>query len=148
MKLQLAVTQHKLSGYTLVSPLNGDNPLNLELYVDNGEAEEIVCDNILEYVPIENLGIYLQNLTAKLAHGGKLIITSTDLDLVVQAYIRREINTLDVNQILYGQKTHAWDFKISCVNMFELTEVLKSLGLKIMEKRYHKYNYVVVGVRS
>ena len=39
MKIRLAFDDFELNGYELISPLKGKNPLKLDEYIDNGEAD-------------------------------------------------------------------------------------------------------------
>lgn len=148
MKFLLSVEQPPiLSGYTIVSPINGQSPLDLSM-IDDGEATEIICHHVLQFVPIENMRAYLELLSKKLSHGGKLIITSYDaISLVADLYHNR-IDTYKFNQIIYGSKQWAWDFKQSIVSLDEVNEIVRELGLRVNSRKLHNHQFSIICERT
>lgn len=143
MKFFLSVTNHELKGYKLISPLKGQNPTKINEFIDDGEATEIIAERILEYVPAEEVMNYVSLLAKKLAHKGQLIITSTDIVILSEKFIRGEINIIDFNKILFGSKTHAWDFKMSAVSLGDINEVATVLNLKVLEKNIDDFTFTI-----
>jgi hypothetical protein len=142
-KLILAVTDFQLNGYELISPVFGKNPLRISEYVDDGESSEIICDNILSYCPTEQMLHYITALSKKLVHGGQLTFTGIDALLLCEALIRGEINIINYNELLFGLHQHAWQFKMSAINLYDIEDMCKGLGLKIKEKSINGYNYII-----
>jgi len=135
MKYRLAIDDFELNGYTLISPLKGQNPIKIGEYLDDGEAEEIICDNILENIPTENLMVFIRALSSKLKHGGILVFTGTDVMMLVEKYTRGEISIIDFNKILFGLKNYAWAFKLACITLSDINEICEQVGLKVLERK-------------
>lgn len=148
MKLLLNNTKIGLSGYLHVSPANGDNPIDLDRYVDNNECQEIICDEIINYIPITELYKYIVKLETKIAHYGKLIINSVDSKEITKLYFNDVIDTLTYNNIVYGTRTNTWEFKQSVICLDEITSIFNSLNLKILSKKINGYNFIIVGERQ
>ena len=66
--------------------------INLDKYVCDGEAEEIVAYNILEYYPSESISQIMPNWLKKLSHKGIVVIACTDIDLIAKAIIESFMN--------------------------------------------------------
>lgn len=147
MKLLLNNTNVGLSGYLHVSPMNGDNPTDLDRYVDNNECSEILCDEIINYIPITELYKYFVKLESKLAHNGKLIINSNDSIEIAKLYHNGNIDTLTFNNLIYGTRANTWEFKQSVICLDEAVAIFKNLNLKILSKKISQYNFILVGER-
>lgn len=148
MKFLLSVEQPLLlSGYTIISPINGQSPLDLSI-IDDGEADEIICHNVLQYVPIENMRSYLELLSKKLAHKGRLIIVSYDSISLVSDYYHGKIDTYRFNELIYGTKQWAWDFKQSIVSLDEVNETVRTLGLKVNSRKLHNNQFSIIVERA
>jgi hypothetical protein len=129
--------------YTLISPLGGKNPLKLNDYIDDGEADELILDHVLEYCPAENIYNYLTLAAKKLAKGGTLTIMGTDLVILSEAFIRGEVNIVDFNKVLFGTKQHPWDFKLSAICLSDVNDILKSFGLKLLERKLSGHEFTI-----
>jgi hypothetical protein len=148
VKVLITIDDNTLNDYQKISPLNGDNPLFLDKYLDDGECQEIILDGIIDYVPIEHTQQYVTSLAKKLKIGGKLIIIGIDALEVAQSYYNGIINTIQFNKLTFGEKRHTWEFKQGLVQLEELCELLKSLNLKIINKRLYNFKYSITVERS
>lgn len=135
------------STYRIISPINGENPLEIASLLDDNECDEIVVDNILEFIPFARINEYLSLLVSKLRHGGKLHIHGLDANEVNKAYYGGMITLEQYNNMIFGSKTHAWAFFQSITNIYEITQVLKSAGLKILNKRLPNFHYSISAER-
>jgi hypothetical protein len=142
MRFRLAVDDHEIQGFTLISPLKGQNPIKLE-GIDDGECQELIVDNVIEYVPSEQTLAFAKLVMAKLAHGGTATIIGQDLYMVTEAFIRGEIDIISFNKLIYGQKNHAWNFKLSGITLGDVNDICKSLGLNVLERRLDGYNFII-----
>lgn len=142
-KVRLAFDDFELNGYELITPLKGQNPVKINNYLDDGEADEIICDNILEYVPISNLMEFIKALSGKVKHEGTITFVGQDLMIISEAYIRGEIDILSLNKTLFGLANHAWNFKLSCVTLSDVNEICGQLGLKVLERKLNNTEFVI-----
>ena len=143
MKVLLTIDDQSLNGYRKISPINGENPLFLDRWIDDGECYEIIVDGILDYVPFEQLQNYVTGLSKKLAKNGKLIVVGTDALEIAHSYFSGIIDTPQYNKLVYGEKRHSWEFKQGMLQLEELCELFKSLNLKIINKRLYNFKYSI-----
>ena len=148
MKLWISVDKpFEASNYKIISPLDGNSPFDIDKYVDNNEATEIVLDNILGYIPVHNIQPYINKVIGKLAHKGQLIVNDIDALQVVKDYYYGQISIVDFNNLLYGGKTHSWDFKQSCVTLNEISHYINQAGLRTIQKRLPHLHYSIIAER-
>jgi hypothetical protein len=141
-KFRLAVDNQEISGFILISPIKGQNPIKFD-NIDDGEALELILDNILEYIPSEQTLSFFKVLSNKLAHGGTATIVGKDLRLLTEAFVRGEIDIISFNRLIYGEKTHAWQFKLSGITLGDVNDICKSIGLNILERRLDGYDFII-----
>jgi hypothetical protein len=147
-KFYLSMSDFEINGYRLISPLKGENPVKINDIIDDGEAKEIIVDNILDYIAVEQLSQYIRMLAGKLQHSGKLIITGNDLTIICEQFIRGEVNVIDFNRLLFGLKNHAWNFKLSSITLGDIVEICKLCGLKILERKLNGPLFVIKAERQ
>lgn len=116
---------------------------NLDSFVCDNEAEEIVAHNILEYYPSSLISQIMSNWLKKLIHKGRLIIGCTDIDLVAKAIIEGKIDRVSLDCLIYGEQKHNWQFKKCALSCEKLCDWLENKGYKIIHKRFNKFNFVI-----
>lgn len=144
-----------LSSHLNLSPLVENETDNLkrcdlrqlDMVVDNGEAEEIICTNILTHFPIEVVPYIIDNWLGKLAVGGKLIISDTDIEIVCDKYNSGNLNDADLNSILYGKADAPLTLKRSIFNSQILINFLKSKGLHIIQQSIDGLTTTIIAQR-
>jgi len=144
-----------LSGYLNVDPhiygvdgVSTGDVTNLDGYVNDSEATEILALDILDFLPLGIAGKALHNWVQKLRHGGKIVVGGTDIGLVCMMFSKKELDLTELNKIVHGEQTKGWDFKASHLSMPELVELLEGLGLKILKKRHSKFQMSVEAQRQ
>jgi hypothetical protein len=157
MKIRLAVNEKPLVGYVNVDPapqevLQGQTVeirdiKDLTGVCEPSECTEIRAEDVLDYIPFEQLGGVLTGWTYALRHGGKLVIGGTDAMSVSRAYLSGDVNTKQYNELIHGAGYHPWAMKSGQVNMSELSEILERLGLQVIKKRFNGFKMTVEAVR-
>lgn len=137
----------EFSDYTIISPFNGQNPLDINDILDDGECHNIQLDKVLRYVPYINISAYLKFAIKKLRIGGEIVIEDIDTNQVTEAYVNGAINLKTFNKLLFGGKEHAWDFYQSSTNLTEVLEIIKDNGLKIIHKRLPNLHFSITAKR-
>lgn len=143
MKFRLGIDNQEISGYTLISPIKGQNPISLSDWIDDGEANEIIVDNILEFVPVEQLMPFIKALVSKLKRGGTATIVSNDINILCEKFIRGELNVIQFNKIIFGEKNFAWNFRLSAVSLADINDICKLLQVNILERRLNDYQFII-----
>ena len=121
-----------------------DNLLNLDAVAQPNECTEILADNILDYIPTNNMYDVLKHYASKLRHNGKLIISGTDIVLVAKDIVTQRLNLVEANKIIYGDRT---EVKSGMISMFDIIPLIESIGLKVMKKSYNDYIFTLEAVR-
>jgi 2-succinyl-5-enolpyruvyl-6-hydroxy-3-cyclohexene-1-carboxylate synthase len=119
----------------------------LDHTVDNGEASEIIAEDVIDYLGPDYVDKAINNWLSKLQHGGIIVIGGTDIRVVCKSYFLRQLNTVEVNNLIYGEQKNVQKYKKSCLTIHEVCELLKSLGLKIILKRHDSFRYLIKAKR-
>ena len=122
------------------------DPLNLDPYVDNGEAEEILVQDILSCFPYGMSPFVIDKWLSKLSIGGKIIIIEEDINILLNEYTCGRLNNEQVNERLFGKLEGLT--KSSCVSMFNIADFLQNKGLKILKKKIDNTIVVVEAQRT
>lgn len=122
----------ELTGYTNVqlAQLNTD--------ISDGEAEEVLCTNIIPYVQNEYLDGFLQAICRKIELGGEIIFNIVDSYAVCHAV---SLYTIPVEEAVKLLPTPTW------VTVESLSKKLQSFGMKILKKRLEGFNGCVIATR-
>jgi hypothetical protein len=155
MKINLLYNSNNLlSGYLNIDPLSSEddiqsgkkvqgNIFDLNWAVEDAECTSIVAEDIINYVPAENIAQVLDNWVRKLRHNGTIIITGVDLYEVCRGINGRYIDLENANQLFYGETGE----KKSILSGSDLTRALEECGLKIIKNRYNSYKYTIEAER-
>jgi hypothetical protein len=153
MKINLTLeSSSSRSGYVNINPLASPDDPNfiranvneLSIYVDDGEAEEIVALDLIDFVPIQEKENIVRHWLSKLALDGTLTIGGNDLGQITKAYT---FNQLDLNQaaeLLYGSQIP----RSGLVTCAQMRVILEGGGLKIVEARLNNFSYYVKAQRA
>lgn len=138
-----------VTGYVNVDPFVMDNPDiqctspdNLH-FCSDGEAEEIVCNNVLSYYRIDKAERVMQHFIQKLSHQGTLTIQDLNPYSITRKVTLRELNIVDLNKYLFGEK-HP---KKSLIGIDEIANLMTHLGLRITYKGIMGDEFIITGVR-
>ena len=110
--------------------------------IDGGEiSDELIVENILDKLPFSEASAFIKACAAKLGHGAKLVLQSTDLMFVAKLLNSRKITVEDGNAILYG------DLRCSAYSPTFLENALKENGLKVLKHRMVGASVLIVAER-
>lgn len=109
---------------------------NLDEFVDNGEADEIIAENVVEYIPSPNLAATLSNWVSKLRVGGKLILTFTDAKLVSKEFSNYRTTLEEFNSSIHGSQEKPYLIKRCSVTTLDLCKHLtENHNVKVVKRR-------------
>lgn len=143
MKLNLMVNNLQyLNGYRNISPFapvtdsrfSRNSVIDLEMLVDDGEADEIRAMDVLEYYPHQDIDQILNNWVRKLAHKGTITISGNDIHFIARQINTRHLNNEQALIQLYGISDKPGQKKQAVYSLNFITEKLKARGLKILKK--------------
>ena len=135
------------SGYLNIDPFSpGDDPdrvngdvLDLSHTLDDGEASELLAHDILDFCPNGNADVVLNSWLKKLAHGGQLSLSVTDLREVARAVLADRLSLEEANRLLFGEQREPWQFKKCVFTLSQLTETCQNKGYRILNQRLRDY---------
>jgi predicted SAM-dependent methyltransferase len=151
MKINLLINgKHILAGYINIDPLavDGDGKIaadisNLDATIDDGEADEIIADSILDYFPYRNTASIVGNWVKKLRKGGKLILVCPNIYEVARQLMRREITETQANELIYDGRGEDWQLKKNLYSVTTMEEMLKSMGMKTISKKLVNHKHML-----
>ena len=158
MKIKISINKMPLIGYTNIDPfpiipdqykdqmaVKGGDIKNLE--VSQSSCTEIICEDIMDFIPYNEFYKTIEHYVSKLRHNGRIVISGTDMEVVSKMYLNGELNTLEFNRVVHGEQNNAWSFKLGQITIEETSEILIELGLKIQSKSINGMCFQIVGVR-
>lgn len=119
---------------------------NLDQFVDDGEAEEIVVPTALDYIFLSEKQQVVANWVKKLAHGGQLVIGGIELSECVRK-IYTGLNTQEANAVLYSDSLQM-PARRSLLTIEDVSQLLGVVGLQVTSKAIKGLFFTVTGVRS
>lgn len=146
MRINLLIDNPKdvRSGYVNIDPLAPANDPagrvngvlhDLSHTVDDGEAVEIIANEILEYHPGGVLDDVINNWLKKLAHGGTITLSTIDVREVARNIWLGTIDLDEANTLLYGEQKTQWQFKKCALSLSDIVGAVEEKGFKILQKR-------------
>lgn len=154
MKLHIDINTNPLNGYTTIDPIGGDTTKicldyrNLDSVVQTNECTEIYAPSILNYIHNAELDSIIKHYVSKLRHGGKLIIGGSDIRDIAKKIIKEEISLEDANKLLYGIAPFVWITKRGAYTMYDISSMLKTMGLKIITQKCDETKFIIEAQRD
>ena len=120
---------------------------NLDDVASSSECNELVAENVLDYLEFSESKAVLSHWISKLRHGGKIIVGGTDVYEVCRLFYKQAIDLQTLNSVLHGSFAQPWDVKMSHTTMEDLKDFLESQGIRITKKRIQGFNMIIEGER-
>ena len=124
---------------------------NLKKHFEDRTVQEIYAKDVLEHVGLPTAKKWVSDWSNLLKPGGILTITTTCLDLIVDAYKKKIINEEKLNYLLFAgvfwengrsnwddKKTTQYDWHKVCFSKNQLKDLLLNNGLIIISEKYDK----------
>jgi hypothetical protein len=121
---------------------------NLDKVIYDSECDEIIIEDIVDFIPEPNLYDHIECWTKKLRHNGQITITGTDLEETIKCYTSGRMGISDINLEIYGACNSTWSFKGGLTTLGYVTKVLKGHNLKIRYKNLNDNKFMVIARRG
>lgn len=146
-KIRFHRSDFELSNYTNI---HLDKGLDLEpLNIDDGELDELLFDNVLEYISIKIVEDTLARLSKKVKRGGIIRVSGTDIIEVSKMIAGYRMDLQEINRSLFGEQAKD-DVTKKCV--FNVNHIVaffsEILGFKILKQRINGVEFVVEAERK
>lgn len=159
MKIKLGINSVPFCGYVNIDPcprvqqdcqcnvVVGDPRLSVGV-AENNEAIEILAPNITNYLHNTELRPFIESWARKVRKGGKFIIGGVDGYDIAKRYARQEITTEQYNKLTFGPEKTAWGYYLGTTTILDVTQILESLGFKVLQRTVEDGSFIVMGVRN
>ena len=162
MKLNLLMcSDDVLAGYRNIDPVptftnteqafSSDKEIGdvqcLDGIADDGEVEEIIAQDIIDYVDIPNKLQTIQNWVKKLSYNAKLVISGIDLYETCKSFGSTALSDEQAILLLYGDPDFPFGQRRGCLQMEQVINILTQLGLVVIQKRISNFRYTIVAER-
>ena len=151
MKINISVGGKPKNGYVNIDPSvnkQWDKIKNLDHVADDSECNEIIAEDMVDFLSSDDLEKTIQHWVSKLRHSGKIVIGGTDMYEVCKHFFQKGISTKDANILIHGEQKEAWDFRINQTTIENLESILSNLGIDILKKRSSNFKMVIEGERQ
>lgn len=113
-----------------------------------GEADEIIAKDILEYFGPSQIDNVINTWCKKLKIGGKLILSSVDIESIARGIVYGNINNVQhLNELIYGKQEQTWQIKKCAFSLHIIVPMLEGRGMKVLKKLEHDFRFIVVAER-
>ena len=123
---------------------------NLDKYADDGELEELVARDVLDYLPLSAVEKSLENWAKKIKVGGKIVVGGVDLYEVCSDFSNYKIGVAKANFLIHGKQ----DVKSYLIRKSNFTALGLSMyfeqqfGFSITKKIVSDYQMCVEAIRK
>jgi hypothetical protein len=148
MKIRLHIGEFELSGYqnARIMPEHATRIDSLDFGIDRGEADEIIVEDVVDYIPISKVEGAIKTWSELVKKQGRLVITGTDLQEVAKAVAGYNLSIPDANMLLYGDKEETKKVAFSITHLCAFLK--EKCGLRILKKRVNGFSYAVEAQRQ
>lgn len=119
----------------------------LDNLIDNNECDQIIINDSLDYLPFgQARQTALQHVMTKVSHGGKLIITGSDLYEVCRLGHLGQLDSQTLNSIVYGIGKKSF-----CRPNDNAQVILSSGQFDLVDKKFNTnvpFQYILTFVRK
>ncbi len=158
MKLFLTLANNEvLNSYINVDPIAAQqnpnkvaaDPSDLSSLIDNGEAEEILAPDVLDYYILADKIKVLEHWLGKLGHEGTITIGGLDIHEAGRLMYLRELNVQQTNELLYGVQNTQGIARRSLLTLQDVTDVFSAKpDYTVLSKQFNGMFYLVTAQRN
>lgn len=144
MKFCLSALNTELKGYTnLILYRNQKVEILYNNKIEDAEATELICENVLEYIDYSDYDTTLAFLSRKARSGCKIVLSVVNGRRVSDHLYFNELTNDQANKLLYGENPKT-PIKSVIVDSFDFIELLNKHGIKMLQVRHEDYREVYV----
>lgn len=147
MRIRLYFDGFELSGYENIQVRTIQDLSKLDKF-DRGELNEIIIDNVLDYIFLDKADEVLNKLSSLIKKkGGKIIIMGKDIYELSKAYTNYNIDIQELNKYIFGENSNI--SKKLALSVSTVSGILQNtLKLKVLKKRVNGFDYTVEAIKE
>jgi len=108
--------------------------------ISEGSIEEIVANHVLQFIELEQIGGVLNQWCSKLQKDGSIYLESPDVSMIGTVIAYNNTSIADVNKLFYSKQP---DIPLGIYNLAFIQDLLKQMGMQIVEKGYNGTNFYI-----
>jgi len=116
---------------------------SLDGVLEEGEAEEIVAADVIDFMVLTSVNDVIANWISKLRVGGTLIIGGVDAFEASKSFYQQRLDISSFNRLVHGEQTEPYLFRRVNFSTIGMVQYLESLGMKIIKKRTNNHKYII-----
>lgn len=125
-----------LNGYINTNIFEDQNfknchPENLDSIVDDGEAEQILAINVINYISYNNINDVIMGWFKKLKYDGTMTISFYDFLEICRTLTTQQLNMESAKKLIYGEQTEDFLFFKSGISLLEIKNIFSAINAKI-----------------
>jgi len=120
---------------------------NLDHIADTGEVEQIVANDVIDFIDPDKKGGVIQGWCKKLAYGGTISIGGVDLWEVSKGYSGFGLSDEQVSSLLFGNPGFPFGYRRGVCNGQNIRDILQNCGLKVTRHMVDNYRYNITAKR-
>lgn len=125
-----------------------DNVTNLDEWCFDGQAKQVVIDEVLSTLSLNQLGDFLYQAGKKVCVGGKIILIDVDSYEIARSYFLGHLDVIKYNALTYGSQDKPWNYRQNSLSMFDINTLLSARGFKILGLKSGDYRYIIEAERT
>lgn len=126
----------KIENFTNIKIQNFQQEIN---NIVSNSCENIIADDIVDYLTCESIPKFIETLVSKLRLGGKIFITGLELGVLCRNIISETISSKDFSNVITAKAS------LSFVN--DIVNILKNNNLKIETSTVKGLKYEITATR-
>ena len=126
-----------------------DGIQNIDSQVDNGELDELIAMDVLEYIPVNKIKDALSNWISKLRVGGKLIVGFVDAQLKAKEFANHRISLAEFNNGMHGTQEKPYLIKRCGLSIKDVSKhLIENHGVTVLNRRINNEYATITFERS
>jgi hypothetical protein len=118
---------------------------NLDEHIDNGELEELIAVDVLEYIPTNKIADTLSNWVSKLKVGGKLTLGFVEARLKGREFGNYRMALEDFNAAIHGSQEKPYMIKRTSLTAMQVIDhMVKAHTVQVVQKRLNNEYATVI----
>jgi hypothetical protein len=125
-----------------------ENIQNLDSVCEDGEAEEIIALDVIDYIDIRNKQNVMDHWIKKVAIDGRIVIGGIEIKEVARNIYLDRLDLEESINLLYGDPNFPFGNRKGCLSSEIISNLLQSRGLRIISKKLINYKYCIIAERT
>ena len=144
MKINITIEPYIIGDYKNISAV--DNIYEIPASIaDVAECKEIIAEELIDYIPVDNMLEVITHYVSKLRLGGKIVLGGTDIIELSKDILHQNKTMIEANHEVFGDPRFP---KRGFLALNDVAAILSHLGLKITKQRLDGSKFIIEAIRE